>query len=121
MCYFVGESEGAHPSFWETSTIFPWVANGKPDAAVFKPSAVTLVVVLETPGGVKLADQRQLGSLVFAGVYSLLKGEGPRYVEDRACDTRRDQFINFQSSYTQVHYWCNLQQSHCQSEKNSEL
>lgn len=85
----MGESKWAHPCFRDASTIFPWDVNGKPYAAVFKPTAITLIIALEAPGGVKLADQSQLSALMFAGVHSLVKGEGPRYVEDRACDTHK--------------------------------
>lgn len=90
MHHLVGESKWAHPCFRDASTALPGVADGKPYAAVFQPSAVTLVVVLETPGRVKLANQRQLSSLTFTCVFCLLEGERPRYVGDGACERRKD-------------------------------
>ncbi len=90
MHHLVGESKWAHSCFRDASTALPGIADGKPYAAIFQPSTVTLVVVLETPGGVKLADQRQLSSLMFTCVFCLLKGERPRYVGDSACERRKD-------------------------------
>lgn len=90
MHHLVGESKWAHPCFRDASTVLPGVADGKPYAAVFQPSTVTLVVLLETPGGVKLADQRQRSSLTLTCVFCLLVGERPRYVGDSACERRKD-------------------------------
>lgn len=90
MHRLVGESERAHAGLGDAATALPGAADGKAHAAVSQPAAVALVVVLETPGGVKLADQRQLGSLTSAGAFRLLEGEGARYVGDGACGRSRD-------------------------------
>lgn len=90
MHRLVGESKRAHPRFRDASTPLSGVADWKPYAAVSQPSAVTLVIILETPGGVQLADQRQLSSLTFACAFRLLEGERPRYIVDGACEGRKD-------------------------------
>lgn len=90
MHHLARESKRANSCFGDASTALPGVAYRKPRTAVFQPPAVTLVVFLETPGGVKVADQRQLGSLTFTRVSCLLEGEGPRYEEQGACEGRRD-------------------------------
>lgn len=89
MHHLVGESKWVHPCIRDTPTVLPGVDDGKPYAAVFQPSTITLVEVLETPGGVKLADQRQLSSLMFTCVFCLLEGERAWFVEDRTCGRRR--------------------------------
>lgn len=88
MHRLVGESKWAHPRLGDASAALPGAADGKAHAAVFQPSAVALVVLLEAPGGVKLADQRQLGALTSTRLLRLLEGEGARYVGDRACERR---------------------------------
>lgn len=89
MHRLVREPKRAHPCLGEASAALPGVADGKPHAAVSQPPAVTLVVFLETPGGVKMADQRQLGSLTSACLYRLVEGERPRYVGDGACRKKK--------------------------------
>lgn len=89
MHRLVREPKRAHPRLGEASAALPGVADGKPHAAVSQPPAVTLVVFLETPGGVKMADQRQLGSLTSASLYRLVEGERPRYVGDGACRKKK--------------------------------
>lgn len=71
----VGEAEGAHAGLRDASTALPGRADGETDAAVTQPAAVTLVVFLEAPGGVELADKCQSGFLPFAGVRRLLEAE----------------------------------------------
>lgn len=89
MHRLVREPKRAHPRLGDSSAALPGVADGKPHAAVSQPPAVTLVVFLETPGGVKMADQRQLGSLTSACLYRLVEGERPRYVGDGACRKKK--------------------------------
>lgn len=71
----VGEAEGAHTGLREASTALPGGADGEADAAVAQPAAVTLVVLMETPGSVELADQCQPASVAFADVRRLLETE----------------------------------------------
>lgn len=71
----VREAKGAHTGLWDASTALPGDADGEADAAVTQPAAVTLVVFLEAPGSVELADQSQLGFLAFAGICCLLEAE----------------------------------------------
>lgn len=92
MRHLVGESKCAHPSLGDAPTALSGVSDGILYTAVFQPSTVTLVVVLETPSSIKLADQRQLGSLTFACMFCLLEGESPRHVEDGACERRKDSY-----------------------------
>lgn len=82
----VGEPEGAHPRLRDASTALPGAADGKANAAVSQPAAVTLVILLETPGGVKLANQCQPGSLTVTCFLRLLEGKRPRDEEDGACE-----------------------------------
>lgn len=84
----VGEPEGAHPRLRDASTALPGAADGKANAAVSQPAAVTLVVLLETPGGIKMADQGQPSSLTVTRFLRLLEGERPRDEEDGACGGR---------------------------------
>lgn len=81
----VGEAEGAHAGLRDAPAALPGGADGETDAAVTQPAAVTLVVFLEAPGSVELADQCQPGLLVFAGIRCLLEAERPRDEENRAC------------------------------------
>lgn len=85
----VGEPEGAHPCLGQASTALPGAADGKANAAVSQPAAVTLVILLETPGGVKLANQCQPSSLTVTRFFRLLEGERPRDEEDGACQGRK--------------------------------
>lgn len=71
----VGEAEGAHAGLRDASAALPGGTDGEADAAVAQPAAVTLVVLLEAPGSIELADQCQPGSLAFAGVNRLLEAE----------------------------------------------
>lgn len=89
MRHLVGEAKRAHPRLGEAPTAPPGVSDGKSHAAVSQPSAVTLVVVLETPGSVQLSHQRQLSPLLSTRVFSLLERERPRHEEDGACERRR--------------------------------
>lgn len=84
MRRLIRESERAHAGLGEASTAPPGVADGKAHAAVVQPSAITPVVLLETPRSVKLTDQRQLGSPTSAGVFRLLEGERSRNEGDGA-------------------------------------
>ena len=105
MGHLVREPEWAHPCLRDASAAPPGVADGEPHAAVIQPSAVTLVIVSEVPGGIKLADQRQLGALMFTRMSCLLEGESPWYVEDRACGGRRGWFEHVQwFGFTVRHY-----------------
>lgn len=88
MRRLVWEPKRAHPRLRDASAALPGVADRKPHAAVSQPPAVTLVVFLETPGGVKMADQRQLGSLTSACAYRLVEGKRPWYVGDGACGNK---------------------------------
>lgn len=89
MCVLVWESKRAYPCLLDVSTALPGVADGKPNAAIFQPTAITTVKFSEMPGSIKLADRRQLSSLTFTGVPCLFEGESPRYVEDGACGSRK--------------------------------
>lgn len=85
VLHLVGEPKGAHPRLGDAAAaVLPGAADGKPHAAVSQPAAVTPVVVTETPGGVKMADQRQLAALALARESGLAEGEGARDVGDGA-------------------------------------
>lgn len=73
-----------HSGRGESSATPPGLVDGKAHAAVLQPPPITTIVLLETPRSVKLTHQGQLGSLVSAGVLSLLEGERSREEEDRA-------------------------------------
>lgn len=71
----VGEAKGAHAGLRDSPTALPGGADGETDTAVTQPAAVTLVVFLEAPGSVELADQCKPGFLPSAGVRCLLEAE----------------------------------------------
>lgn len=84
MLHPLGEPKGAHAGLGDAAAALPGVTDGKPDAAVSQPPAVALVVLLETPRRVELADQRQLCALMSARLLGLLEGEGAGNVGDGA-------------------------------------
>lgn len=82
MALLVGEPERAHPRLGDAPAARPGVADGKAHAAVSQPAAVTPVQLLEAPGGVKMADQCQPGSLTTAGRSCLVERQRTWEVED---------------------------------------